>query len=874
MRPLPFIPHPVPPGTGPQLALEPAFVGRVGELERIRHALTSARGARGVLVAGPPGIGKTRLLREAATLAPGRRLISLNCRAGADAPAVMGGEPTTSAMAQMLAEPTRGAARTKAHTWQISVDDADLMDPALLPLLNEAARHPDVKLLVSVTTDGKALPAGIRALWSDHALARMDLQPLGATDVKQLTDSLLSGGLGQMSASLLARMCEGNPRLLLEVARAAVERHMLERDDGCWHFTDDRLPLPTSVLEIIDPYLSALDQDDREILEIVALAGEPRLSHLERLCDAHRLERLEQRDLLRTVEDTAEGSFRPRVRITRPLIRHALSCGMPLLRRRRLLREWMTASGQPASTEPADCVRLAEWHVEALVRPPRALLDRAVEQSLREQSLPSAVRLTRSAWRHYPCEATAQAHARALTAAADFPGLAAFVAGVRGSGPEYVGALRAAEARGLLLQARYAELEAVLPRLPQEEQAYFRTVAQYFQGRFDRAYAAAEALRRTGSEAHALEAGLIMMGSLCHMGLPERALSLYRTLREDLDRAPGGPTRFHADSLEELHASALHYCGRFDEAEGIYWREYTEALEKHHIRVDAQRGLALGHLLHDRGIIEGAVKCATFTSSYQVGWRQWQVKAGIHAALAGSALPVARRPADPLPEGLSMEEAGHCAMFLAVVRARQHHERGDTGAATGVLHDAVASAMADSAHADVVIGLHECARLCLPLPRIAHADLHLEGPFLRARADYAWALETREPKRMGRVARAFADMGVFLFAAEAYAEQARLYQRRGGVKASAAATAQARELLRRCGPVDTPPLRFLGRPATLSDREQTIAGLAARGLQDKEIAERLCLSVRTVGNTLYRVYRKVGAANRRELQLLMAPSGS
>lgn len=874
MTPLPLTSHPVPSGPAPDLAFEPVFVGRVGELERVRHALTSARGARGVLVAGPPGIGKTRLLREAETLTPQRRLISLNCRAGAGTPVFVNGEPTSSGIAHMLTEPIRNTARNRSRTWQIHVDDADLMDPAFLPLLNEAARHPDVKLLVSVTTDGKALPAGIRALWSGHALVRMDLQPLGATDVKQLTDSLLSGGLGQLSASRLAGMCEGNPRLLLEVARAAVERRMLTRVDGSWHFTDERLPLPTSVLELIDPYLDALDAEDREILELVALAGEPRLTDVERLCDVRRLERLEQRDLLRTDGEGDAGSSGPRVRITRPLIRHALSCGLPLLRRRRLLRAWMTACGPAASAEGDDCVRLAEWHVDALVRPPRALLDRAVGQSLRQQTLASALRLTRTAWQHYPSVPTAEAHARALTAAADFSGLTSFVAGVRGRGGEYTGALRAAEARGLLLQARYPELETLLPLLPQTERAYFRTVAQYFQGRFARAYASADTLRRTGPETHALEAGLIMMGSLCHMGRPERALALYRTLRQELEQTAGGPTRFHADSLEELHASALHYCGRFDEAEGIYWREYTEALEKHHVRVDAQRGLALGHLLHDRGIVEGAVKCATFTSSYQVGWRQWQVKAGIHAALAASALPAGRRPADALPEGLSMQEAGHCAMFLAVVRARRHHEDGDARAAADVLHEAMAAALADAAHADVVIGLHECARLSLPAPHIAPTDLHVEGAFLKARADYAWAHAARDPKRMGKVARAFAETGAFLFAAEAYAEQARLYQRRGGVKASAAATAQARDLLRRCGPVDTPPLRFLGRSVPLSDRERTIAGLAAGGLQDKEIAERLCVSVRTVGNTLYRVYRKVGAANRRELQLLMAPSGS
>lgn len=141
----------------------------------------------------------------------------------------------------------------------------------------------------------------------------------------------------------------------------------------------------------------------------------------------------------------------------------------------------------------------------------------------------------------------------------------------------------------MLLQARYEELERLLPQLPAGEQSYFRMAARYFQGCFTDAYALAEALRRDGPAVHALEAGLIMMGSLCHMGRPEQALGLYAMLRAELDHAPGGPAKFHADSLEELHASALHYCGRFDEAEQIYWQEYAHAVQNHHVRIDAQR---------------------------------------------------------------------------------------------------------------------------------------------------------------------------------------------------------------------------------------------------------------------------------------------
>jgi DNA-binding NarL/FixJ family response regulator len=51
----------------------------------------------------------------------------------------------------------------------------------------------------------------------------------------------------------------------------------------------------------------------------------------------------------------------------------------------------------------------------------------------------------------------------------------------------------------------------------------------------------------------------------------------------------------------------------------------------------------------------------------------------------------------------------------------------------------------------------------------------------------------------------------------------------------------------------------------LSRREQEIAGLVARGLSNREIAERLWLSPRTVENHRLRIMRKIGAERRSEL---------
>ncbi|WUD29742.1 helix-turn-helix transcriptional regulator [Lentzea sp. NBC_00516] len=55
----------------------------------------------------------------------------------------------------------------------------------------------------------------------------------------------------------------------------------------------------------------------------------------------------------------------------------------------------------------------------------------------------------------------------------------------------------------------------------------------------------------------------------------------------------------------------------------------------------------------------------------------------------------------------------------------------------------------------------------------------------------------------------------------------------------------------------------------LTRREREVAVLAARGLTNKEIAESLVISVRTVDNHLSNAYVKLGIATRGELALVL-----
>ncbi|MEV4347843.1 helix-turn-helix transcriptional regulator, partial [Actinoplanes sp. NPDC049596] len=56
------------------------------------------------------------------------------------------------------------------------------------------------------------------------------------------------------------------------------------------------------------------------------------------------------------------------------------------------------------------------------------------------------------------------------------------------------------------------------------------------------------------------------------------------------------------------------------------------------------------------------------------------------------------------------------------------------------------------------------------------------------------------------------------------------------------------------------------RLAVLTPQERQVAELAARGLRNREIAEQLFISVRTVGAHLHSVYPKLGISGRHQLR--------
>jgi DNA-binding CsgD family transcriptional regulator len=219
----------------------------------------------------------------------------------------------------------------------------------------------------------------------------------------------------------------------------------------------------------------------------------------------------------------------------------------------------------------------------------------------------------------------------------------------------------------------------------------------------------------------------------------------------------------------------------------------------------------------------------------------------------GAAYEALRRMFEPGDAAFHATERFHGVMFLAEAalhagRAAEARDiiralEGDAKATTSAtLHRHLSYARAVLAPGDEAEGLYRQA---------LHSDL-VRWPWLRARTELAYGSWLRRRRRVAqsRTYLRSAQTTLDLIGARSWAEQARAELRAAGERTLSAAPAAL---------------------STLSAQELQIANLAAQGLSNKEIGQRLYLSPRTVGSHLYRIFPKLGITSRAQLASRLDP---
>jgi DNA-binding CsgD family transcriptional regulator len=143
----------------------------------------------------------------------------------------------------------------------------------------------------------------------------------------------------------------------------------------------------------------------------------------------------------------------------------------------------------------------------------------------------------------------------------------------------------------------------------------------------------------------------------------------------------------------------------------------------------------------------------------------------------------------------------------------------------------------------------------------------VEGRWAKAMLTLATRWEEADGDALMETAATLEESGFVNLAREAYARASTLLEQAGERRRSRQAVAMREKCDHELGERFREGRFIAAAPAVhLTRREQDIVELAVQGLTDREIAQRLMVSVRTVEGHLYRTYVKLGVRSRDELE--------
>lgn len=862
------------------------LIGRERELTSLLGELRSS--VAGVVLAGPAGVGKTRLAEEAVAALGARGVTAIRVAATQSASRLPFGPYATLLpevapgldRVEMLRQVTAAVLqRCEEQSIILRVDDAHLLDEASAILTHQLATSRRVRLLVTLRS-GEPAPAAVLALWKEGLARRIDVEPLHETEVERLLAAVLGGPVESATRRRLFDRSAGNVLFLRELVVGALQSGALQLEDGLWRM-NTRLVVSTRLTELVEARLGELSEEDRHPLEVLA-AGEPLgVDLLGRLIGANRLRVLTRRGLIRTERD----GRRVETRLSHPLYSEVLRSERDPLTARNQARELATAIESVGARRRTDLLFLATLQLESGDTTDARLMVSAAQR----------------AWALHDHELAGR-----LAAAASEAG----------------GGLEAdlLQAQVLSLSGRAEEAEhrlAALATVADEDTSRARlAIARvdllcYSLGRVDEALQVAEAAERTMSERAWREELTAYRASLLDAsGQTNAAVELAAPLAEHgtgrgqiwacalaafgyikqgrftkaLEACERGRTQHLAWTGEplpwgtSLHAAlkclALAYRGSITEAAELARGEYEEWLS-------TSRGpewlpvVVLARINHLQGRVATAARRAREAASLarQHG-RLTVVRPALSVlaeslALAGRAEEAekALNELESLPAPVTWFWSAEAEIARAWIRVAT----GDLAGGRQALADAVVTAAQIGDLVSEATALHDLARVGRPadaVDRLEELATHIEGPLTRARAAHARALTSKDPSALESAAATFFGLGAMLLAAEAAADAAAAWSAAEHQRMANAAKRRAAEIHQRCEGAVTPALTAAHARATLTTRQLEVARLAAAGLPNRDIAGQLHLSQRTVENYLHAAYERLGVSGRQELEEL------
>ena len=324
-----------------------------------------------------------------------------------------------------------------------------------------------------------------------------------------------------------------------------------------------------------------------------------------------------------------------------------------------------------------------------------------------------------------------------------------------------------------------------------------------------------------------------------------------------------------------VRCQALCQGGRIREAESLGREYYKTGISEQNREERAFFNWHLARVAAERGQVRAAER---YAREGTILFRQLGRPAFTHSTLACLALAQALlgMPQDAAASLAELSSLGIEPLWTGVdvlqARAWTAAAAGNLAVGRSILFKAAAFGERVGDLTGAASALHGVARLGAPRLAVTQLDrlgAQLEGDLVAARVAHTHALIADDGDELERVSQIFEAVGADLLAAEAAADGAIAWRHRGDARNAARAQRRATELMVRCPGAQTPALRPVEARALLTRSESDVASLAIQGMSNREIAQALVVSRRTVENHLQKTYKKLGISSRGELEAVL-----
>ncbi|WP_040700857.1 helix-turn-helix transcriptional regulator [Nocardia vinacea] len=854
------------------------LLDRPVEYEAVRTALTSGD-VGGVVLVGAAGVGKTTLARLV-TSALGTPVRWAACTESSQAIPLGVFAPWVAPTASRDPIALLCSARENLLIQQdtvIGVDDAYLLDQLSATLLHQIAVDRAAPIVATVRT-GEPVPDAVTSLWKDGYLQRVELEPLTKRQCVALVETVLRGTLEGLSADVMWESSGGNPLFLRNMVEGAVEAGTLTEVNGVWQLRGPAA-VPAGLVDLLDGRLARVGEPVLETLKMLALYEPLDIDVLTDLVGEDAVDAAEVSGLIRTSRDGWSVSACFSHPLLGDVVRRRIGTAAARKRRGRIVERLREQEMNTA----AHRIRLAQLCVDSAQPIDNDLLITAAKDAVALSNLPLGERLA-----HAACE--------------------------RGGG------LPAAEvlSRALLWQGRPQEADKILADFDPDHLDQLQLVQWgvprasllfWCVGDVERGH---EIMDLLGDRVEHPALRLIIDAVNATMAIHENKIAVGIQGAESVLADASSPKQA-VDWAAFALGLAMPVAGRGADFAPIAARSRAQQKTTDGmIRVMVRYGDVLSlTIIGELDLAEQrATEYSEFSSAAQfLGWAIAKIAGGVVATYRGrfreaitsfeqalAALNAETSLPWKLPAQLILARAyaalgdsqqaervlgeaeEYTGPHLALHEPQRMIARAWLAAGSGSQHSAVelarqAAAIAHTAgqYALEAEAMHHATRFgdrTLAARLAALAD-RVQGPVVAIYARHAAAFESSDTQALSAVSVEFESAGLLLAAADAAAQAVPIHDHAGQRRLSAQAAARALDLAARCDGATTPAIASAARPLPITDREREITALIARGLSNREIAERLFVSVRTVEGHIYRACTKLDAADRDQLAKLI-----